>query len=50
MWAIYCIQSNLYKAHNSCPLYTGYNYMHYSLRGNMRPPFIDSDLLYRDAL
>ena len=28
----------------SCPLYTGYNYMHYSLMGNMRLPFIDSDL------
>jgi hypothetical protein len=33
-----------------CPLYTGYNYRHYSSMGNMRLPFIDSDLLYRGAL
>ena len=30
-----------------CPLYTGLNYMHYSLMGEMRLPLIDSDLLYR---
>jgi len=35
---------------SSCPLYTGLNYMHYSLMGKMRLPFIDSDLLYRGAL
>jgi hypothetical protein len=35
---------------SSCPLYTGLNYMHYSLIGKMRLPFIDSDLLYRVAL
>jgi hypothetical protein len=35
---------------SSCPLYTGYNYMHYSLMGKMRLPFIDSGLLYRGAL
>ena len=29
-----------------CSLYTGYNYVHYSLVGKMRLPFIDSDLLY----
>ena len=34
----------------SCPLYTGQNYMHYSLIGKMRLSFIDSDLLYRGAL
>jgi hypothetical protein len=31
------------------PLYTGLNYMHYSMR-KMRLPFIDSDLLYSGAL
>ena len=35
---------------SSCPLCTGYDYMHYSLMGKMRLPFIDSDLLYRGAL
>ena len=54
------IQSNLYKAHAMEPeyvifmtsflLYTGLNYMHYSLMGKMRLPFIDSDLLYRGAI
>jgi len=34
---------------NSCLLYTGSNYMPYSLIGKMRLPIIDSDLLYRDA-
>jgi hypothetical protein len=34
---------------SSFPLYTGNNYMHYSLMGKMRLPFIDSDLLYRGA-
>ena len=32
---------------NSCPLYTGQNYIQYSLMGKMRMSFIDSDLLYR---
>jgi len=27
------------------PLYTGKNYIHYSIIGKMRVPFIDSDLL-----
>ena len=35
---------------SSCPLYTDYNYMYYSLIGKMRLPFIDSDLLYRGVL
>ena len=30
---------------SSCPLYTGYNYMHYSLKRKMRLPIIHSDLL-----
>ena len=33
----------------SCPLYTGQDYMHYSLMGKMRLPFIDMDVLYRSA-
>ena len=33
-----------------CPLYTGYNNMHYSLMRTMKLPFIDSDLLCRGAL
>jgi hypothetical protein len=33
-----------------CPLYTGSNYMHYSIMGKMRSPFIYRDLLYRGAL
>ena len=28
---------------SNCPLYTGYNYMHYSLIRKMSLPFIDSD-------
>jgi len=32
-----------------CSLYTGYNYMRYSLIGKMRLSFIDSDLLYKNA-
>jgi hypothetical protein len=56
------IKSNLYidKGHlvahenvalmSSCPLYTGWYYMHYLLMGKMRLPFIDSDLLYRGVL
>ena len=35
---------------SGCPLYTGQNYMQYSLMGKIRLPFIDSDLLYRGAL
>ena len=35
---------------NSCPLYSGNNYMHYSLMRKMKLPFIDSDLLYRGTL
>ena len=35
---------------SSSTLYTGKYYVHYSLMGKMRLPFIDSDLLYRDAL
>ena len=35
---------------NSCPLYTGQNYIQYSLIGKMRTSFIDSDLLYRGVL
>ena len=31
------------------PLYTGYNYVQYSLMGKMRLPFKDKDLLYRGA-
>jgi hypothetical protein len=34
----------------SCLLCAGSNYMHNSLMGKMRLPFIDSDLLYRGAL
>jgi hypothetical protein len=30
-----------------CSLYTGYNYMRYSLMGKIRLSFIDSDLLYK---
>ena len=49
------IQSNLYikgqsREPEKCLLYTGLNYIHYSLRGKMRLSFIDSDLLYRGAL
>ena len=50
----------IYKGHSreaknvsfisSCPLYTGYNYMHQSLMGIMRLSFIDSDLLNRGVL
>ena len=53
----YLIVKLIYKEHSmepenvflmsSCPLYTGHNYMHYSLKRKMRLPFIDSDLLYR---
>jgi len=53
----YNIQSNLYKGNSwehenvpfisCCILYTGLNYMHYSFMGEMRLPFIDSDLLYK---
>jgi hypothetical protein len=35
---------------NSCHLFTGLKYMHYSIMGEMGLPFIDSDLLYRGAL
>jgi hypothetical protein len=35
---------------NSCPLYTGFIYMHYLLIGKMRLSLIDSDLPYRGAL
>jgi hypothetical protein len=36
---------------SSCPLYRlKWLYMHYSLIGKMRLPFIDSDLLYGSAL
>ena len=31
---------------NSCPLYTGKNYMYYSLMGKIRLSFVDSELLY----
>jgi hypothetical protein len=34
---------------SSCPLYTGQDYMHYSLMGKMKLPFIDMDVLYRSA-
>ena len=50
----------VYKGHSREPenvafmssysLYTGKNYMHYSLMGKLRLPFIKSDLLYRGAL
>jgi hypothetical protein len=30
---------------SNCPLYTGLNYIHYSLMGKMKLYFIDSDLL-----
>ena len=33
----------------SCPLYTGSNYMHYSLMGKMRLTFTNSDLLYLEV-
>jgi hypothetical protein len=65
MWISYCISmenlpitlmvhiysSTIWKCGfmSSCPLYTGYIYMHYSLMGKMLPS-IDSDLLYRVAL
>ena len=32
------------------PLYTDYKNMYYSLKGEMRLSFIDSDLLYRGVL
>jgi len=35
---------------SSCPLYTGKDYMHFSLMGKMRLPFIDSELPYRSSL
>ena len=35
---------------SNCPLYTGSNYMHYSLMGEMRLIFIDIYLLCRSAL
>ena len=35
---------------SSCLLYTGHNYMHYSLIGKMRQRFTDSDFLFRSAL
>jgi hypothetical protein len=48
------IVKSVYKGQSreteKCLLYTGLNYIHYSLRGKMRLPFIDSDLLYRGAL
>jgi hypothetical protein len=34
---------------SSCPLYTGCNYIYYSLLGKTRLAFIYSDLLYRQA-
>jgi hypothetical protein len=50
----------IYKGHSkepesvlfmsSCPLFTGLDYMHYSLKGKIRLFFIDRDLLYRGAL
>jgi hypothetical protein len=56
----YCTVKPEYKSHSresanvafmsSFPLYTGLNYMHYSLMEKMRLSFIDSDLLYRGAL
>ena len=56
---IYIYSQTVYKGHSrepaivpfmsSFPLYTGNNYMHNSLMGKMRLPFIDSDLLYRGA-
>ena len=33
----------------SCPLYTGSNYMHYSLMGKMRLTFTNRDLLYLEV-
>ena len=55
-----CTVKPVYKGHSrepenvafmsSCPLYTGSNYMHYSIMGKMRLPFIDNNLLYRGAL
>jgi hypothetical protein len=54
----YNIVKTVYKGHSresenvsfmsSCTLYTGYT--HYSLKGKMRLPFIEGDLLYRGAL
>ena len=35
---------------SSLPFIYRYNYIHYSLMGKMRLPFIDSDLLYRGTL
>ena len=35
---------------SSSPLYTGSNYMHYSLNGEMKVFFIDRDLLYTGAI
>ena len=62
----FCFNSNfytvkpVYKGHkresenvtlmSSCPLYTGSNYMHYSLMRKMRLPFIDNDFLCRGVL
>ena len=49
-------QSSLYMKgtwkcafHDQLPLYTGLNYMHYSQNGEMKLPFIDSDLLCTGA-
>ena len=35
---------------SSCPLYIGLNCIHSSLMGQMRLPFINSDLLYKGVL
>ena len=35
---------------NSCPWYAGYAFYAIFINEKMRLPFIDSDLLYRDAL
>jgi hypothetical protein len=35
---------------SSCRLYTGLNYIQYSLNGEMKPTFVDSDLLYTGSI
>ena len=50
VYKVYLRESQNVAFMNSCPLCTGWNYMHYSLIGKMRLSIIDSDLLYRGAL
>ena len=62
VWYFFFIRNTIkpvYKGHSrgpedvafmiSCPLYTGSNYMHYSLMGKMRLTFTNRDLLYLEV-